>query len=112
MTEPRLRELFAWVEAKRAADIDLAGELAEIAAALRSIDLRDDGAPSRLANAIQLKAMAVAAGLSELERIHPAAPDEDEDTGVGLPAPDPDADTVPGVPPPKTPRRFTGRRVK
>ncbi|HKY50516.1 MAG TPA: hypothetical protein VJP45_04605 [Candidatus Limnocylindria bacterium] len=111
MTEPHLRELFAWIEAKRAADIDLAGELAEIAAAIRGIDLRDDGAPARIANMIQLKAMAVAAGLSELERIHPAKPDEDEITAVGLSV-DPDADTKPGVPPPKTPRRFTGRRVK
>ena len=112
MTEPRLRELFAWIEAHRADMIDLAGELAKHAAELRCIDLRDDGAPVRLANAIQLKAMAVASALSELERIHPADPLVDDITEVDLPAADPDADTVPGVPPPRTPRRFTGRRVR
>jgi hypothetical protein len=102
MTEPRLRELFAWIEAHRAALIDMAGELAEHAAQARDLDLA-------MANPLQLKAMALASALSELERIHPAKPDEDEITGVGLIAPDPDADTAPGVPPPKSPRRLTGR---
>ncbi len=110
MTEPHLRDLFAWIEARRAADIDLAEDLAEHAAALMHIDLRVDGAAERIANALQLAAMAVAASLSELQRIHPAEPEIDEITAVDLPV-DPNADTTPGVPPPKTPRRLTGRRA-
>lgn len=101
MTEPHLRELFAWLDAHRASLIDLAGELAEHAAQARGLDLA-------MANPLQLKAMALASALSELERIYPSIPDENEITEVGLPAPDPDADTVPGVPPPRSPRRLTG----
>lgn len=105
MTEPLLRELFVWIHAHRLAMIDHAGELAEIASRASDLDPRADigKALASISNRCQILSMEIAAALSELERIHPMAPDEDEDTAVDLPtAPaDPNADTVPGVPPPR-----------
>lgn len=112
MTEPRLRELYVWIQAHRMSMIDHAGELAELAAIVRGVDLRTElGATlARISNRCQVLSMEIAGALSELERIHPMDLAADEDTAVDLPAPDPDADTVPGVPPPASPRkRLTGR---
>ncbi len=90
MTEPRLRELFVWIEAHRLSMIDHAGDLAEIAAMARSCDLRKE--LSRLldtiANKCQVLSMEIAGALSELERVHPRDPELDEDTLTeGLPPP-------------------------
>lgn len=114
MTEPRLRDLFAWLDAHRMDLIDHAGQTAEIAALLRTADMRTEltALLARLASRCQTLSMALAGALSEIERVYPLDPIEDDDTAVGLPPPvDPDAETVPGVPPPPNPKRLTGRRA-
>ena len=90
MTEPRLRELFVWIEAHRMSMIDHAGDLAELAAMARSVDMRCE--LSRLLDAISNKcqtlSMEIAGALSELERVHPRDPVLDDDTvPLGLPPP-------------------------
>ena len=88
MTEPRLRDLFTWLEAHRLSLIDHAGELAEVAA-----NTRDRKAASKC----QVIAMELAAAISALDRVHPPDPAASEDT-----VPD-------GLPPaPRRRRRLTG----
>lgn len=91
MTEPRLRDLFTWIDAHRLSLIDHAADLAELAALARGADLRSEDLRKqldRIANKSQLMAMELAAALSALERVHPKDPELDEITLTeGLPPP-------------------------
>ncbi len=74
MTEPRLRELFTWLDAHRRDLIDKAGELAELAALAHRTGAHGIG------NRLQAMAMAMAASIEALDRAHPHDRELDEDT--------------------------------
>lgn len=116
MTEPHLRDLYAFLDAHRLDLIDHAGSTAEIAALLRTADMRTELSAllARLANRLQTLSMSIAGSLSEMERVYPLDVLADEDTDVSIPRPDPDADTVPDIVPAglRKKKRLTGRRVK
>ena len=79
MTEPRLRDLYTWVDAHRFTLVQHAGALAEIASWIR-----DRNVNPRMLEQIETRcdriAFELAAALEALERIHPREPDVDEDT--------------------------------
>lgn len=115
MTERRWRDLCSFLDAHRRDLIDHAGSTAEIAALLRTADMRTELSSllARLSNRCQVLSMSLAGALSELERVYPLDVLADEDTAVdGLPSPaDPDADTKPDIVPAGVRRRLTGRRA-
>lgn len=83
MTERSLRELYLWVEARRAAMVEQAGALAEAADWARSPDpkLRE-----KAADRCERVSAETAIALVALDRVHPrdAALDEDTDP-IGIP---------------------------
>ena len=100
MTEPTLRDLFAWLEAHRATLVQHAGALAEAGHWCRTTTPRKyEKTLQHVGDRLDRLAFELAAALESLERIHPRDPELDEDT-------------QPGVEPPLSPlprRRLTGK---
>ena len=85
MTEPRLRDLYTWLESHRLGLIQHAGELAECAGWVRlATSTVDPRVLDRLAARCERISFELATALEALDRIHPPAkpehPIEDDDT--------------------------------
>lgn len=88
MTEPHLRDTYAYLDTLRATLMRMAVELAEMADWARHIDLRASTSWStRIADRCDRLAFETAAAMEAMERIYPLDPFADEDTQPGVEPP-------------------------
>lgn len=88
MTEPHLRDAYAYLDALRATLIRMASELAEMSDWARHIDLRASTSwADRISDRCDRMAFECAAAMEAMERFYPMDPFADEDTQPGVEPP-------------------------
>lgn len=83
MTEPRMRDLFTWLEAHRSSMMEQSGALAEIVTWSRSTTLKNVNATlERIGDRCERLAFELAAALEALHRVHPDPQEETDPRGL------------------------------